>query len=466
MKYNNQAIVVPSWISCRTYFFGQEKSRTYISNEKNHTFVMLEGLASDMWQILAEGKNESSLIDWAKKNNIDEQVEGFLLELSAQELICCGESSSHNQAGYEEMTQSSAEEEMNFISEMQNWFFENRLMFSVFFELTYRCDLKCVHCYNPKNMSSVELDFEQCKRAIDDAYDCGCFKITFSGGESTLHTRFLELVSYARSKRMSVEIFSNGQSLKRNCDLYKKVLEFYPYRVCVSLYSTEKEMHERVTSVEGSFENTFSLVKDMRARNVNVQIKNFLLNFNCMDCIKVKAFAKGIGATSVADISLIPTIEGNKKTLQYALDEDTLFKLFTDSESPFYLGKDYEPRKKIDMDYTPCLGGYTGVCINPNGEVVICVSMPYSVGNLNKTSLKEIWQRAANKDIESRLYQWQRVTYADFTECFKEEYCKFCQFCPGMGYLENGHLKKSSVLCMQAKSRMKAYNYLQAKSNN
>ena len=61
-------------------------------------------------------------------------------------------------------------------------------------------------------------------------------------------------------------------------------------------------------------------------------------------------------------------------------------------------------------------------------------------------------------------FRMQKVRIADFGECHKEEYCAFCDFCPGMGYLENGFLKKSDVLCMQAKTKMKAYKYLKMKS--
>lgn len=90
--------------------------------------------------------------------------------------------------------------------------------------------------------------------------------------------------------------------------------------------------------------------------------------------------------------------------------------------------------------------------------------MPLSVGNLKKTTLKEIWNSAAEKNPDSKLYRWQKIRIADFGECHKEEYCDFCDFCPGMGYLENGFLKKSDVLCMQAKTKMKAYKYLKMKS--
>ena len=71
-----------------------------------------------------------------------------------------------------------------------------------------------------------------------------------------------------------------------------------------------------------------------------------------------------------------------------------------------------------------------------------------------------------NKEDNSKLYQWQKVTLKDFKECFQYEYCKICRICPGMGYLENGYLRKSNVLCTQAKAKMKAYNFLNAKTNH
>ena len=467
MKYLQKNIIIPAWISCRTYLFGSTESRTYISNEKKHTYVLLENLASDMWKLLLDGINENDFIKWTENNGVADQVNDFLDNLAAQGLIVFENSQKTDKTALFEPFSENAEsdDETIFIQEMKTWLFEKKFMFSLFFELTYRCNLKCVHCYNPKDQSAIELDYELCKKAIDDAYDQGCFRITFSGGESTLHTRFLELVKYARNKRISVEIFTNGQVLACDDKLYNNILALYPYRICVSLYSTDKIMHERVTAIKGSFDNTDRLIRRLRKANVNVQIKNFLLNFNCMDCIKVKNLAKEIGATSVADISLIPTIEGDKKTMRFALDEKTLFELYVDSNSPLYIGEKFKPleREKIKGE-SPCLGGFSGLCINPDGNVVICVSMPLSVGNLHYTSLKEIWRSAMDKHPDSKLYQWQRVCVSDCAECYNEEYCAFCNYCPGMGYLENGYLKKSDVQCLQAKTKMKAYYYLKEKN--
>lgn len=460
---NLNEISIPNWISCHTYFFGKEESRTYISNEKSHEYIQLDGISSDLWKMIYDKACDEVLADFAKRNGVADQVDDFIASLVEQGLIVFEGSVQTQNECYAQVCNDAASlgEESAFIEEMQTWLFENGFMFSLFFELTYRCNLKCVHCYNPKHMNNVELDYDMCKKAIDDAYEMGCFRITFSGGESSLHSRFLELVKYARSKHISVEIFTNGQLFADNETLYSDIKALFPYRICVSLYSTNKEMHEKVTDVKGSFEKTYSLINKMKTDNMNVQIKNFLLNFNCMDCIKVKKYAAEVGATSIADISLIPTIEGNKRTLKFILTEDELFELYTNPDSPLYLDEKFKPLDLTNIsNSTPCLGGYTGLTVTPYGELVICVSLPLSVGNLNQSSLKEVWRSAMKKDKSSMLYKWHSVTLADCKECYKEDYCAFCNYCPGMGYLENGYLKRSDVQCSQAKAKMKAYYYL------
>ena len=464
MSALSNRVSIPKWISCHTYFFGKENSRTYIADEKNHVYVQLDGISSDLWKMLYDRADDKTIANFAKQYDAENQVDEFIMMLVEQGLLSlAGEDTIIDERCAPLLDdEQSGEEERAFIEEMQNWMFENGLMYGLFFELTYRCNLKCVHCYNPKHMNSVEIDFDLCKKAIDEAYEVGCFRITFSGGESFLHTRFLELVEYARSKHMSVEIFTNGQLLASNSALYEAIRKLYPYRICVSLYSMDEKMHDSVTAIDGSYQKTYSLINKMKGDNMNVQIKNFLLNFNCMDCIGVKNYASKIGATSVADISLIPTIEGDKKTMQYALSEEELFSLYTNPDSPLYIDKKFKPFDMQNLENsTPCLGGFSSVCVNPNGEVVICVSMPYLLGDLKKESIKDIWLSAMEKKEDSKLYQWHKVTLADCKECFKEDYCAFCNYCPGMGMLENGYLKRSDVLCKQAKAKMSAYYYLQ-----
>ena len=447
---------LPDWLAFQTYKYGTEDSRTFISNERIHEFVLLEGLASDLWKIISDTEDYDKVKEWAKTKGLEKELDGFIEELKAQDLLL-NENIKNSDTDIQPVGCDNDEETVKLEEDMNKWCFKNGYLFSLFVELTYGCNLKCVHCYNPKHISNIQADFDKLKQLIDDARELGVFKIAFSGGESTLHKNFIEIVEYARKKRMSVEIFTNGQTLYDNPQLFDRLLKTYPYRVDLSMYSLNEDTHEKITSVKGSHKKTFNVIKKLRENNINVQIKNFLLNINCKDCISIKKFANEIQANTAGDASLTPTIEGDKKNFQYIISEEDLFELYTNPESPLYV-KDIKKRDitKI-LNEGLCSAGSFSLCISPTLEVHPCVSLPINLGNLNEISIKEIWQNALNKSKDSKLYQWQQISFKDLKECYKEDYCAFCAYCAGMGMLENGFLKKSDVLCRQAKVKQRAY---------
>lgn len=454
-------LILPKWLAFQTYKFGTEESRTFISNERIHEYVLLEGLASDLWKIISDTEDYDKVREWAETKGLTEELDGFIEELQAQDLILNDTIAiSKIDTSIQPVGCDNEEDTLKLEEDMMKWCFKNGFLYSLFVELTYACNLKCVHCYNPKNISKVQIDFNIMKKIIDEAKELGVFKIVFSGGECTLDKDFIEIVEYARSQRMSVEIFTNGQNLYDNPELLKRLINSYPYRVGLSMYSMDKDTHDKVTSVKGSHNKTLSVIKKLRANNLNVQIKNFLLNINCKDCIDVTKFANKIQANTSGDTSLTPTIEGDKKNFKYVIGENDLYELYTNSESPLYVKNAVKKDINKIQDEGLCRAGYNNLCVSPTLEVHPCVSLQLNLGNLNEVSLKDIWQGAINKDKNSKLYQWQQVSFKDLEECYKEDYCAFCSYCAGMGMLENGYLKKSDVLCRQAKVKQRAYNDL------
>lgn len=451
---------IPKWLAFQTYMFDTQDSRTFISNERLHEYVLLEGLSSDLWKIIADTEDYEKVKEWAEAKGLSEELDGFIEELKAQDLLL-NENTKTTDTEIQPVGCDDENKTLKLTGEMTEWCFKHSYLFSLMVELTYACNLKCIHCYNPKNINKVQINFEKMKQIIDEARELGCFDITFSGGECTLDDDFIKIVEYAREKRMSVDIFTNGQTLYDNPDLFDRLIKAYPCRIGLSLYSLDEDTHEKITSVKGSYHKTLSVIKKLREKNISVEIKDFLLNTNCKDCVSVKNYARKINASSVADLSLIPTIEGNNRTLRYVVLEDDLFALYTNPDSPLYI-KDIKKRniEEIKNDNLCYAGCYT-LCISPTLEVHPCVSLPINLGNLKEISLKEIWQNALDKNADSKLYQWQQVSFKNLKECYKEDYCAFCNYCAGMGMLENGYLKKSDILCRQAKVKQKAYQFNQ-----
>ena len=83
----------------------------------------------------------------------------------------------------------------------------------VVWNMTRRCNLKCVHCYafaEGEGYKGKELSTEEGKRLIDDLSDFGVPVILFSGGEPLLREDLPLLIDYAVKKGLRAVISTNG----------------------------------------------------------------------------------------------------------------------------------------------------------------------------------------------------------------------------------------------------------------
>ena len=82
----------------------------------------------------------------------------------------------------------------------------------VVWNMTKRCNLKCVHCYAqavPVD-GADDISTEQAKTMIDDLAAYGAPVMLFSGGEPLVRKDLVELASHATSKGMRAVISTNG----------------------------------------------------------------------------------------------------------------------------------------------------------------------------------------------------------------------------------------------------------------
>jgi len=78
-------------------------------------------------------------------------------------------------------------------------------------ELTYACNLACVHCLSSSGRRDPhELDTAECKAVIDELERMGVFYVNIGGGEPTVRRDFWELVDYATAHRVGVKFSTNG----------------------------------------------------------------------------------------------------------------------------------------------------------------------------------------------------------------------------------------------------------------
>jgi mycofactocin radical SAM maturase len=81
-------------------------------------------------------------------------------------------------------------------------------------ELTYACNLACVHCLSSSGRRDPrELTTAEAKAFIDELHDLQVFYVNIGGGEPTIRRDFFELIEYAIARDVGVKFSTNGSRI-------------------------------------------------------------------------------------------------------------------------------------------------------------------------------------------------------------------------------------------------------------
>ncbi|MGC9194309.1 MAG: 12,18-didecarboxysiroheme deacetylase [Syntrophobacteraceae bacterium] len=146
----------------------------------------------------------------------------------------------------------------------------------VVWNVTKRCNLKCIHCYAhaTEQEASDELSTSEGKALIDDLAAFGSPVVLFSGGEPLVRPDLIELARYAVKKGMRAVISTNGTLIdaKVAAELKEVGLSY----VGVSLDGLG-EVNDRFRGVKGAFERALSGIVACREAGIKVGLR-FTMN--------------------------------------------------------------------------------------------------------------------------------------------------------------------------------------------
>ncbi len=146
----------------------------------------------------------------------------------------------------------------------------------VVWNITRRCNLKCVHCYaHAKNITfNNELSTPEGKNLLDDLADFGVPVILFSGGEPLTRKDLPELAAYAVEKGMRAVISTNGTLITpQKARTLKEIGLSY---VGISLDGTEK-INDRFRGVKGAFRSALEGIENCKKAGIKVGLR-FTIN--------------------------------------------------------------------------------------------------------------------------------------------------------------------------------------------
>lgn len=318
------------------------------------------------------------------------------------------------------------------------------LISSLQFELSSRCNERCIHCYipNEKKNKGFDMPTAKVKSILDEFAAMGGIHVTLSGGEAFLHKDLIEIARYCREKDLKISILSNLISLKD--EQIPALKEVNLSLIQVSLYSMDPEVHDFITTVKGSFEKTKAAIEKLVTADIPVQISCPIMKANRHGYDKVLEYAKSLKIKAQTDYIMMAradldtdnlanrlSLEETEELLRDILVYDTQYRNETLEQLPISdeIKFDLERFKKQPV----CGVGYDNCCITANGDVYPCAGwQDYVLGNVYKQSLQEIWEQS------ERVKELRQITQASFPECLECDARDYCARCLVRNYNESG----------------------------
>ncbi len=242
-------------------------------------------------------------------------------------------------------------------------------------ELTYACNLACVHCLSASGRRDPrELSTAECRAVVDELARMQVFYVNIGGGEPTARRDFWGLIDYAVAQRVGVKFSTNG--LRITPDRARRLAGGDLVDVQISLDGATAEVNDAVRG-PGSYHTALRAMRnlaDAGCRQFKISI--VVTRHNVSQLEELKALADGFGAQlritrlrpSGRGVDswdeLHPTAEQQRELHRWLVAHGDVLT----GDSFFHLGALGDPLPGLNL----CGAGRVVCLIDPVGDVYAC----------------------------------------------------------------------------------------------
>jgi mycofactocin radical SAM maturase len=302
---------------------------------------------------------------------------------------------------------------------------------NVTWEISLRCNLRCVHCLSDSGEASDdELNHKESLDLIDQLTAMKVFQVNIGGGEPFIRKDFLDLLFYSHKEGLVTCVSTNGTMVDHA--LAKRLSALKLLYLQVSLDGATADVNDTIRG-NGTYQEILYGMDCLANEGVRFSINTVLTrtNFSQLETLRKMASEYGAelrvsrfrpsgrGKTSKAYLG--PT-KDQLETFSDWLNEHDLVRT---GDSFFCLTSEKRRRKGLDM----CGAAKMTCCISPMGEVYPCAFLqetPFLVGNVRNRSLKDLW------DTSPVFNRFRRLDVKACMTCYRFDSCR--GGCPAVAY--------------------------------
>jgi radical SAM protein with 4Fe4S-binding SPASM domain len=323
-------------------------------------------------------------------------------------------------------------------------------------ELTFRCNLRCAHCYVNEPSGDLrarrqELTAAEIGRITDEVVDLGCLWMLLTGGEPLLRSDFTGIYLHMKRKGLLVGLFTNGSLITpRIADL---LAEWPPADLEISIYGSTQTVHEGVTGVPGSYRRCLRGIELLLDRKLRLRLKTIPMTLNCADMEGMRALAKGYRLEFRWDPLVNCRVDGASDPKALRLRADQIVAL--DQQDPKRVAEFRKEFAKEELagpspDLFNCNAYRHGFHIDPYGNLLPCMMVRWPAYSLREGSFRQGWY-----DTFPAMRNRRRTKSLPCDTC---RLAPACDYCVGWAQVETGDPQGHvPFLCEVAHARAEAF---------
>jgi MoaA/NifB/PqqE/SkfB family radical SAM enzyme len=248
--------------------------------------------------------------------------------------------------------------------------FPERFPLSCQWEITCRCNLRCVMCYtdcfNRPEKIRAELSTEEILRIMDELAAAGCLELCLTGGEPLARPDFFELYAHAKANGFLVTVFTNGTLITE--EIADRFAMLPPYRIEISLHGLTDLTFDTITQGKGSFHRCKRAIGLLLERKLVVVLKTTAMTLNENEILDIKAYVASLEQVRYKlGHEIRFALDGSGAAGQWALSDDEWQEIYRQDPALWE-----ETCRKQTQPPGPCQSGQRRFHIDAYGQLQLC----------------------------------------------------------------------------------------------
>lgn len=269
-----------------------------------------------------------------------------------------------------------------------------QLLDRLYFEVTNSCNLKCIHCYNSRDVDPKFIDVCLFEKLLKEAYNLGVWLVDITGGEPFLHPQIEEILELCTRYGMFINLYTNA-TLFTNDKVAMLESKYRFHSLIVSLDGKVRKTHDAIRGRRGVHSITTRYLKVISQSSIPLRINTMIMKRNQEEVDDIIEYAYNqLNATSVAIAPILLAGRGKDIWEEQQVPLDVIFRTLMNAYKQMLCAE--ASVDKMDLRKTYCGVFEKMLYVSCDFEVFLCPTLTryenpeFKLGNFPESSLAQI----------------------------------------------------------------------------